>query len=152
MPVDVNGAIRPMTPADEPRVRAIYLIAHPGWPAKSRLHYWAHPTLVLDDEGGILGFTSYTVGVDELGLLMYGDDLCVMPAMRGRGYGRVLAEARLDYGRDVGCTRFLGATQPDNQAMQAILEAQGFDRLPLPVPRMFPHNVDAILMGGSIQV
>ena len=136
---------------EEPVVRAIYHAAHPDWPEQSLLWYQAHPTLVVgDNDLHILGFTSFSIGPDDLGLVIYGADLCVLPGFRGKGYGRVLADERLRYGRDVGCTRFLGATQPENRPMRAIFEGQGFTELPLVVPHMFPQSEDAILYGGGI--
>jgi len=140
-----------MSPEEEATVRAIYRAAHPEWPARPRLWYYAYPTLVLDDLGHLLGFTSFSVGPDELGMVLYGADLCVVPRFQGQGHGRALADERLRYGRDVGCTRFLGATQPDNQAMRAILEAQGFEELPLTIPNMFPEGQAAVLLGGPLQ-
>jgi RimJ/RimL family protein N-acetyltransferase len=142
--------IRPMTLDEEPMVREIYGEAHPGWPPQPRLWYYAHPTLVLSAVGILVGFTSFSIGPDELGLVLYGVDLCVLPRYWRQGYGRRLADARLRYGRDVGCTRFLGATQPENKAMRALLERQGFEELPLGVPHIFPAGEDAVLFGGSI--
>ena len=98
-----------------------------------------------------LALPSFSVGQDIKGLVLYGADVAVLPQFQRLGYGRRLADERLRYGRDVGCTRFLGATQPDNFAMLSILEAQGFTRLPLPVPNVFPHGTDAILAGGEIR-
>jgi hypothetical protein len=57
-----NGTIRPMRPDEEPKVRTIYRAAHPEWPERSSLFYYAHPTLVLEAEGALLGFTSYSIG------------------------------------------------------------------------------------------
>jgi GNAT superfamily N-acetyltransferase len=142
--------IHPMRGHDEPIVREIYAVAHPGWPPQPRLWYYAHPTLVRYDGGTLVGFTSFSIGPDELGLVLYGVDLCVLPQFRRQGHGRRLADARLRYGRDVGCTRFLGATQPENKAMRALLERQGFEELPLGVPHIFPAGEDAVLFGGSI--
>jgi GNAT superfamily N-acetyltransferase len=139
-----------MRPDEEPKVRAIYREAHPGWPERSPLWYFAHPTLVMQSDGALLGFTSYSIGHDDRGLVIFGVDVAVLPRFQHQGYGRQLADERLRYGRDVGCTRFLGATQPDNLPMLTILERQGFTQLPLRVPNVFPHGTDAILIGGEI--
>ena len=141
-----------MRPDEDPKVRAIYQAAHPGWPERSRLWNYVHPTLVVEDEGALLGFTSYSVGPDELGYVCYGVDVAILPRFQGQGYGRRLADERLRYGRDVGCDRFIGATQPDNIAMRTIFEAQGFEELPLQIGNAFPRGTPAILYGGSIQI
>src|SRR5262245_20029215 len=142
--------IRPMLPDEEIAVRDIYRKAHRHWPERSRLWYFAHPTLVLVERGEVIGFTSFSVGADDAGMVLYGVDLCVLPGLQRHGYGRQLAEARVRYGRDVGCTRFLGATEPDNHAMRALLKEQGFQELPFPVPTtIFPAG-EALLIGGPI--
>ena len=139
-----------MRPEEEPDVRAIYRAAHPGWEEPPALWYYAHPTLVLEVRGTPLGFTSYSIGPDERGLVLYGADVAVLPFFQGQGYGRVLADERLRYGRDVGATRFLGATQPDNAPMLAILRGQGFTELPLRMSAVFPRGKDAVFVGGQI--
>lgn len=132
-------------------MRTIFRQAHPGWSEPSPLFFFAHPTLVLQSDGALLGYTSYSVGPDDRGLVLYGADVAVLPQFQGQGYGRQLADERLRYGRDVGCTRFLGLTQPDNHAMRAILRRQGFDELPLRLPTVFPHGTDGVLVGGSME-
>lgn len=131
-------------------MRSIFRQAHPGWSEPSPLFFFAHPTLVAQANGALVGYTSYSVGPDDRGYVLYGADVAVLPQFQGQGFGRQLADERLRYGRDVGCTRFLGATQPDNRPMLAILRRQGFDEMPMRVPAVFPRGIDAVLVGGSI--
>lgn len=50
----------------------------------------------------------------------------VVPAERGRGLGRALMEAALDWARRQGCTEFASDTELDNRDSQAAHAALGF--------------------------
>ena len=138
-----------MNPDEEPKVRSIHRAVYAAAEPPS-LFYYAYPTLVLEAEGALLGYTSYSIGPDELGLVLYGIDVAILPQFQRQGYGRRLADERLRYGRNVGCDRFLGATQEYNPAMRAILERQGFEELPMRLPNAFPRSTEAVVYGGAI--
>lgn len=116
----------PMFAGDEPSVRAIHKVCHPGYVARPPRWYFVHPTLCVTIEGKVVGFTSFTVTIiPGFGETMYGKDLCVLPEYQGRGIAKSLHEARLTVGRDVGARVFMGVTTPSNKSMIRILENSG---------------------------
>ena len=116
----------PMFFGDEPAVRAIHKVCHPGNIARPPHWYFVHPTLCVTTDGKVVGFTSFTVTViPGFGETMYGKDLCVLPEYRGRGIAEALHGARLTIGRSVGVRIFMGVTNVDNKSMIKILENSG---------------------------
>lgn len=116
----------PMFTGDEPAVRAIYKICHPGNVARPPFWYFVHPTLCVIQDSMVVGFTSFTVTViPGFGETIYGKDLCVLPEYRGRGLADALHKARLAIGRSVGVRIFMGVTSHSNKAMVKILENSG---------------------------
>ena len=114
--------IRPMTPDDEPAVRALVAALHPTWPSRPTAWYTLeHSTLVLEIGGEIAGYTvwGYTSGH------AYGRDHGVRPDLRGRGLGHALHQARLDACRTHGAALWVGICWEGNTAMVRVLEAAG---------------------------
>lgn len=140
---------RPMRADEEQGVRKLYAQAHPFWPARSEMWYLAHPTLVLEQHGAIVGFTSFSLGSMTGVLLLHGQDIAVDLSVRGAGFGRVLHDARVAIGRDVQATMFSGFTQPDNEPMQRIFLACGYHHCQT-IRRYFPDGQDAVLYLGSL--
>jgi RimJ/RimL family protein N-acetyltransferase len=122
--------IRPMRVFEDSDVRAIYRACHPTWPAQRSRWYEAHPTLVLEVDTAIVGFTSYSVGppTDPAlhGEMMVGYGIDIAPGHQGQGYGRLLCDERLAIARAVGAATFVGHAAPDNHAMIRLFERDGF--------------------------
>ena len=82
----------------------------------------------------VIGFTSFSLSPGPTGALtVFGNDVCVKLSDQGRGFGWELAQARLEIGRELGATAFVGITAVTNQAMQRIFTRQGLhacQRLP----------------------
>lgn len=121
----METAPRPMRPEEEAQVRAIFAACHPDWVPRMPDWYWAYPTLVIEREGGVVGFTSGSLSFGTTGLTLFGNDVCVAPAWQGHGLGWALAEARHAMGRAFGATMFVGFTAVGNQAMRRIFQRQG---------------------------
>jgi GNAT superfamily N-acetyltransferase len=64
--------------------------------------------------------------------------LYVRAAHRGKGFGRVLAQAAIDAAREAGCTRIVLDTLPQMRAAQMLYNDLGFRKtdpyLPVPTP------------------
>ena len=140
---------RPMRADDEPAVRKLYAQGHPFWPARAEPWYFTYPTLVMEVDGEILGFTSFAIG-EMTGLrVVQGADLVVELSYRGAGIGIALHRARLALGAEVGATWFSGVTQPDNAAMHRIFLACGHHACQ-PIRRYYPDGGDGVLYAGAI--
>lgn len=113
--------------------RRVYAACHPRWPVKSDAWYQAHPTIVLEVDRQVVGYTACVVAYAPACAhipgdreVLYGHGLYVDPGYRGKGYGRLLQQARLDLGSGNDVSFFLGMTQPGNAPMIRIFEAYGF--------------------------
>lgn len=60
-------------------------------------------------------------------------DLCVLPAHRGLGLGRLLLESVADYAREEDCCAVSLEVRTDNQTAQALYRSQGFGHLDSPM-------------------
>ena len=151
---------RPMAPVDEPAVRALYEACYPHRPPRAGGWYFAHPTLVLEHRGTVLGSTSFSVSpppTEDLarrlvhgGEMGWGHGVEVRPDQRGKGFGWQLAEARHQVLRDLGIDFFIGMTQPDNGAMIAIFARQGLTEQAR-LLRAYPDGGDAVLYAGAVR-
>ena len=139
---------RPMRPEDEPVVRELYATVHPTWPERAAGWYTAYPTLTIWVGGRLVGFTSCSISPGQGTLVLYGNDLCILPQWQKQGFGWQLAEARSALGRAVGATFFIGITQPSNASMIRIFERQGFHPCQ-PMPGYF-HGEDGMVWAGSL--
>ena len=139
----------PMQPEDEPAVRAIHAECHPEMPPRAARWYWAYPTLVLVQDNAVVGFTSFSLSPGPTGALtLFGNDVCVRPSDQRRGFGWALAQDRLEIGRELGATAFVGLTAVTNQSMQRIFERQGLhacQRLPA-----YFGAVDGVVWVGAL--
>src|SRR3990167_10461161 len=140
---------RPMRADDEPAVRKLYAKGHPFWPPRPEPWYVTYPTLVMEMDGAILGFTSFAIG-EITGLrVVQGADLVVDLTYRGAGIGIALHRARLALWAAIGATWFSGVTQPDNTAMQRIFLACGHHACQ-PIRRYYPDGGDGVIYAGAI--
>ena len=77
-----------MQPMEEKQVRDLYAACHPDREARPPDWYTAYPTLVIVQWGAVVGFTSFSVSPGLTGVVtLYGNDLCVTPALRNCGLG-----------------------------------------------------------------
>lgn len=83
--------------------------------------------------GAVVGFAELSVRPfaegcrsDRVGYL---EGWYVDPGHRGRGVGRALVEAALDWARRAGCTEFASDTEVDNRDSQAAHGALGFSEV-----------------------
>ena len=117
---------RPMRPEEDTYVRDLHALCHPEELAPAPFWYFAHPTLVLEAAHRLIGYASFTLSpMPKKGYVAYGADLGVHPEDRGKGYGRLLHEARCRIARDLGALDFVGTTTPDNTPMIRIFAASG---------------------------
>ncbi|HEV7902636.1 MAG TPA: GNAT family N-acetyltransferase [Pyrinomonadaceae bacterium] len=145
--------IRRATPADLPwigRLGALlveehydfdprrFLAARPGTPEgyASFMHTQLEETdkavLVADDNGDVIGYAYAAVeGYDYMALrgpagVLH--DIIVSPEHRGRGVGRLLLDAALEFLRSRGVPRVLLSTAERNEAAQRLFARKGFRR------------------------
>lgn len=132
--------IRPMRASEEPAVRSLFAACHPGWPPPHPHFFFLNPTLVALEGRTVVGFTScrLNTGPDDV-VSLYGVDVCVIPAHRGRGLGHQLHEARLVLGREAGARHFVGMARRDNLPMLAIFRAHGMREL-ITVPGHYHYD------------
>jgi GNAT superfamily N-acetyltransferase len=134
-------------------VRAIYRACHPTWPARPPRWFEAHPTLVLEHQRAIIGYTSYSLviqpNVSMDGEVMVGYGIDLLPGYHGKGFGRALCDERLAVARAVGATVFVGHAAPDNVAMIRLFEADGFTRHG--VPSAYPDGTPMHIYIGKIR-
>lgn len=137
-------------------VRELRRACHPGWPDFPEAWHTAFPTLVMEVDGRLVGWTAF--GVAPVGAcdhiptdshVVYGRGVYVAPDARGRGYGRELHEARLAIGRAVGCTSFVGMTQPWNKPMIRLFERFGY-RQYASAASAYPDGSEGLVYVGGI--
>ena len=80
----------------------------------------AHKLFLLDDDAGCVALRLLDPHTAEM------KRLYVRAAHRGKGLGRVLAQAAIDAAREAGCTRILLDTLPDMRAAQTLYGRLGF--------------------------
>ena len=145
--------IRPMLNGDEDAVRHLFRRCHVGWPTRPARWYVAHPTLVLETAGQVVGVTSFSIAPGATGAMtLHGVDLFVNPDHQAQGYGQALADERLAYGRAVGARMFVGITQEGNGPMTSIFKRQGFHECQR-CPGFFHHvrpALDGVAWVGAI--
>ena len=115
-----------MFQGDEPGVRELYAICHPGEAEQPTDWYFVYPTLVVILDSKVVGFTSFTVTtMPGFGQTMYGQDICVHPDYRGKGLAEALHTERLNICRRLDIQTFLGVTGRENKGMVKVLEKAG---------------------------
>ncbi len=135
----LNVRIRPMRPDEEPQVRALAAVCHPGSEPFPEPWYFAYPTLVAVDESGeVVAFANYGLNLDANGKLgIFLQDTCVAPHARGQRLASRLMEARLDIGSQMGAHYAMASAEPGNDAMRKVLARHGFVQLPGLVPGFY---------------
>lgn len=148
--------IRPMRVFEESDVRAIRRACQPGWPEFPEGWHQTFMTFVVEHERRIVGWTAFGIGplpvcphIPTQGLVVYGQGVFVAPDARGRGYGRDLHEARINAGKAVGATTFVGMTAPSNAPMLRLFEHFGY-RHQTTAPDAYPDGSDGLVYVGGI--
>jgi len=153
-------AVRRATPADLPAVGRLgallveehydfdprrFLAARPGTPEgyasfiSTQLEDPDKAVLVADDKGDVVGYAyAAAEGYDYMALrgpagVLH--DIIVDPEHRGRGVGRLLIEAALEFFRSRGVPRVVLSTAARNEAAQRLFARMGFRRTMIEMTR-----------------
>lgn len=78
--------------------------------------------VVREADGRLIGMALARTALDEAELLL----MCVSPAARGRGLGRVLVQDAIDRARQAGARRMFLEVRDGNTAAAALYGAAGF--------------------------
>jgi GNAT superfamily N-acetyltransferase len=146
-----------MREGDVAGVQDVFAACEPTWPTRSPLWWWAHPTVVMEADGRIVGYASFSISLPptpelasarraEIG---WGHGMAVHPDYHGQGIGRQLAAYRSDVMRALGLRFFIGHAQPGNQAMAAIFRAQGLEAT-VTIPNGLPDGAPVTLYMGDL--
>ncbi|WP_445146145.1 ribosomal protein S18-alanine N-acetyltransferase [Dyella sp. Tek66A03] len=103
-----------------------------------------HPCWVMWVEGEAAGYGVLSVAAGEAHVL----NVCIGPAHRGLGLGRLLMRRLLDIARWNGATRVFLEVRPSNPIAQKLYESMGFDEIGRR-PKYYPAKQgreDAIVM------
>ncbi len=121
-----RALIRAMTPEDLDAVMAVEVAGYPyPWSRGIfedclRVGYYCR---VLECGGAPAGHLIISMGAGEAHLL----NLCIAPAMQGRGFGRRLLGHALHAARTLGCGRILLEVRPSNWRALRLYQAAGFE-------------------------
>jgi ribosomal protein S18 acetylase RimI-like enzyme len=122
-----------------------FLAARPGTPEgyasfmSGQLEDPDKAVLVADDNGNVIGYTYAAVeGYDYMALrgpagVLH--DIIVDPEHRGRGIGRMLLDATLEFFRSRGVPRVVLSTAERNEAAQRLFASMGFRRTMIEMTR-----------------
>lgn len=122
-----------------------FLAARPGTPEGyasflgAQLEDSEKAVLVADDNGDVIGYAYAAVeGYDYMALrgpagVLH--DIIVDPGHRGRGVGRLLLDAALEFLRSRGAARVVLSTAERNEAAQRLFASAGFRRTMIEMTR-----------------
>ena len=142
-----RAGLRPMREQD---LDAVIAIEHSAYPFPWTQGIFrdclraGYPAWVLQDDDGIFGYGVLSVAADEAHLL----NVCVEPALQGRGHGRRLLRALLGIARGEGAQRVFLEVRPSNPQAVALYQDEGFNEIGRR-PRYYPTHQgreDAIVM------
>ncbi|MET0328780.1 MAG: ribosomal protein S18-alanine N-acetyltransferase [Luteimonas sp.] len=108
----------------------------------------AYPAWLLHVDGQLAGYGVLSIAAGEAHVL----NVCVDPALQGRGHGRLLFRALVDIARQHGAERVFLEVRPSNPAAIALYHDEGFNEIGRR-PRYYPaHNgrEDAIVMAREL--
>jgi len=169
----MTGSLRPLTLADVPRLLELeHTLFGPGaWTegmlreeltGNARFYIGVDAPVAARTEiarpeipvAGIVGADVELVGY--AGTWFDGQDAQVMtigvaPELQGRGLGRLLLAALLEYERERGAERVFLEVRIDNDLAIAMYERAGFERLAVRRGYYQPENVDALTMRLVLQ-
>ena len=149
--------VRMMEPRDLANVQRLQAMCNPTWPNRPALWWHAHPTLVMDDFGLIVGSTSFSISIatdssfqNRGAEVAYGHGVNVHPERQGHWHGWALAQARHAALKELGITFFMGFTQPGNKPMLSIFRKQGLT-FHTRLPRIYPDGSDGLMYVGGVR-
>ena len=108
----------------------------------------AYPAWVLHEHGLVVGYGVISVAADEGHIR----NVCVAPERQGRGHGRRLLRALVDYARDCGAARVFLEVRPSNPHAIALYHDEGFNEIGRR-PRYYPSHdgrEDALVMAMEL--
>ena len=132
-----------MRPDEDAQVRDLFRLAHPDYPPRGPMWFFAHPTLVVTAGDRVVGLTSFTFSPMPAGYFAYLMDTAVHPDYQGRGVGKMLFDARLDLAWTLGAVQCIGIAAPHNKRMNRMLESRGFTRQHT-IPGAFPTGAGVV--------
>lgn len=89
----------------------------------------------LELEHGLAGYSVHHWGGGEAHLL----NLCVAPASRGRGLGRLLLDHAIDHARLLDCHVMFLEVRPSNEVAEQLYRRRGFEKVGLR-PAYYPSH------------
>jgi GNAT superfamily N-acetyltransferase len=137
---------------DAAAAQRLHALCHPSWPDRDSQWWFAHPTLMLEEAGAVIGMTSFSLSfppTPELaqsvqkagsGEVCYGHGVWVDPDERHKGYGDALADARHAYAHGLGARFFIGMTWKGNTSMRRIFNRQALVQQAATVPNAYPTH------------
>ncbi len=145
--VSPQTSMRPMRQADIDTVAAIERVAYSfPWTAgifrdclRAGYQCW-----VLEQAQMIIGYSVLSTAASEAHLL----NICIAPALQGKGHGRKLLRRMIDLARWHMSDRVFLEVRPSNPKAIALYQDEGFNEIGLR-PRYYPANKgreDAIVM------
>lgn len=146
-----EAVLRPMCGDDLDTVMAIELRSYefPWTPGIFRDCLRAdYPSWVLQLDGRIIGYFLMSVAAGEAHVL----NVCVDPALQGRGYGRRLLRAILRVARGHGAQRVFLEVRPSNTGAIKLYFDEGFNEIGRR-PRYYPARdgrEDALVMAMEL--
>ncbi len=108
----------------------------------------AYPAWVLHEHGLVVGYGVVSLAADEAHIL----NVCIAPERQGRGHGRRLLRALVDYARDNGAARVFLEVRPSNPQAIALYHDEGFNEIGRR-PRYYPSHdgrEDALVMAMEL--
>ena len=108
----------------------------------------AYPAWVLHEHGLVVGYGVVSLAADEGHIL----NVCVAPERQGRGHGRRLLRALVDFARDSGAARVFLEVRPSNPHAIALYHDEGFNEIGRR-PRYYPTaqgREDALVMAKEL--
>ena len=108
----------------------------------------AYPAWVLHEHGLVVGYGVVSLAADEAHIL----NVCIAPERQGRGHGRRLLRALVDFARDSGAARVFLEVRPSNPHAIALYHDEGFNEIGRR-PRYYPSHdgrEDALVMAMEL--
>lgn len=127
-------------PEEVSELQRLVAECHPERTPRPDLYFFAHPTIVTDDEDGIVGYAVMSMAPAIEGVphpAVYCHDTGVHPRARGAGLGRILLLLRWAIGRQCGATIAVGTVNPENRQMAAIHRETGMEAVGPLLPGCF---------------